>query len=271
MNEKLQSLIKLEKQYRSVAPNSTGHKQVMAEISALQKSLTSSPEIGTSKEVPYVKDLIDNVKTNTAERSNKIEWFYDKAITATWLNKASQFTFGSSADKGVPLQIQKQNIVKANEDVANNIAQLEWQSLDKQQANELAWENAIANLKQLKVNADIQWRQADITEANTAAQLKAQQDQLNESKRQFNIQAWLNPDGSAKTAATKAVSTTPTTSKPTTNNSGNYTNKPQTYDLASSWFQVQAPYNNVQKDWVEFVAKDWRKYKIVNGTLIPIQ
>lgn len=260
MNEKLQSLIKLEKQYRSVAPNSTSHKNVLAEISALQKSLTSSPE------VPYVKDLISDVKTNTADRSNKIEWFYDKAITATWLNKASQFTFGSSADKGVPLQIQKQNIVKANEDVANNIAQLEWQSLDKQQANELAWENAIANLKQLKVNADIQWRQADVTEANTAAQIKAQQDQLAETKRQFNIQAWLNPDDSAKT---KPISSTPT-KKPTTNDSGNYTNTPKSYDLASSWFQVQAPYNNVQKDGVEFFGKDWRKYKVVNGELFPM-
>jgi hypothetical protein len=35
----------------------------------------------------------------------------------------------------------------------------------------------------------MQNRQADITEANTAAQIKAQQDQLAETKRQFNIQA----------------------------------------------------------------------------------
>ncbi len=264
MNEKLQSLIKLEKQYRSVAPNSTSHKQVLSEISALQKTLTASPEM------PYVKDMIQDVKDNTANRSSNIEWFYDKAITATGLNKASQFTFGSSADKWVPLQIQKQNIVKANEDVAGNIAQLEWQSLDKQQANELAWENAIANLKQLKVNADIQGRQADITEANTAAQLKSQQDQLAETQRQFNIKAWLNPDWTPKSAATKAVSTV---SKPkaTTNSNGNYTNAPKEYNLASSWFQVQAPYNNVQKDWIPFVGKDWKKYMIKDGKLLPIQ
>ena len=252
MNEKLQSLIKLEKQYRSVAPNSTSHKQVLSEISALQKTLTASPE------VPYVKDMIQDVKDNTSNRSSNIESFYDKAITATGLNKASQFTFGSSADKWVPLQIQKQNIVKANEDVAGNIAQLEWQKLDKQQANELAWENAIANLKQLKVNADIQGRQADITEANTAAQLKAQQDQLNESKRQFNIQNWITP----KSAATKAVS-----KKPTTNNNGNYTSAPASNVIPT--FPIWSTPKS--EDGVLYAGKDWKQYVMVNWKLIPIK
>lgn len=250
MNEKLQSLIRLEKQYATVAPNGKEHKRVKDEIAMLQKQMTSSPE------VPYVKDMITEVKDNTTKRSWNIESFYDKAITATGLNKASQFTFWSSADKWVPLQIQKQNIVKANEDVAGNIAQLEWQKLDKMFANEAAWENAVANLKQLKVNADIQGRQADITEANTAAQLKSQQDTLAEQKRQFDISRWVAP------ATVK--------SSPTVNPSGNYTSKkaPTAEEIAKYKIQTNVP---KYIEWNVYTDPTTKKQsKVINWKLVPI-
>ena len=255
MNE-LEKLMKLESQYRKVAPNGKEHKLILEQIASIQK--TSTPE------VPYIKDMVSDVKENANARRWDIKTFYDNAINSTGLNKASTFTFWSSADKWVPLQIQKQNLVKLNEDVAWSINQLAWAKLDKTQAVDANEQAQLNSLKTLKVNADNTAKNQDLQKEQLMLNKEQADATLSEQQRQFNISKWLNADGSAPAA--KAVATTPKT-----NTSGNYTSTPKAFDLAASWVQVQAPYNNTQKEWIPFLAKDWRKYMIKDGKLLPIQ
>lgn len=213
MNERLNELLKLEAQYRTVAPNGSDHKKVMEQITELRNTM-SSPA------VPTINDTINDIKTKADNQRKNISWFYDKAMTSTGINKASSFTFGSSADKGVPLQIQKQNLAKLNADIANNVNSLASAKLDRIGTLDTNTNQNISNLLQLDANAKQQERAQALQEQQLAISKKNAEDTLAESKRQFDISAGIanksaaaaggtstNASGTAATGANSQYST----------------------------------------------------------------
>ena len=213
MNERLNELLKLEAQYRAVAPNGSDHKKVMEQITELRNTM-SSPA------VPTINDTINDINTKADNQRKNISWFYDKAMTSTGINKASSFTFGSSADKGVPLQIQKQNLAKLNADIANNVNSLASAKLDRIGTLDTNTNQSVSNLLQLDANAKQQERAQALQEQQLAISKKNAEDTLAESKRQFDISAGIanksaaaaggtstNASGTAATGANSQYST----------------------------------------------------------------
>jgi len=206
MNERLNELLKLELQYRTVAPNGSDHKKVMDQIYELRSKM-SSPA------VPTINDTIGDIESKAENQRKNISGFYDKAMTSTGINKASSFTFGSSADKGVPLQIQKQNLAKLNADVANNVNALAAAKLDKIGTLDTNTNQDVSNLLQVDANAKQQERAQALQEQQLAISKQNAEDTLAESKRQFDISAGIankTAAGSAGGTSTNASGTAAT-------------------------------------------------------------